>query len=78
MIIKINKKLIQLIKEKQYLFELPTPNLGDIYHITEINVFPNVNYGKPVIELQKDNDTYYLKHIPLDIFSKEELVEWNI
>lgn len=78
MIVKLNENVINLITNNKSRFEMTIPNLGDIYAITEINTFPNVNNGKPVIELEKVNGSEWLKHIPLELFTKEELIKYNI
>lgn len=56
--------------KEQILEALVTHN----WKITAINTFPNVNYGKSVIDLESDGG-YWLSNIPLDLFSKEVLVK---
>lgn len=44
------------------------------WEIIAINTFLSVNYGDPVVDLESD-EGYWLSNIPLDLFSKEALVE---
>ena len=44
------------------------------WKITAINIFPSVNHEDPVIDLES-NKGFWLNNIPLDLFSKEVLVE---
>ena len=44
------------------------------WKITAINTFPSVNHEDPVIDLESDKG-FWLSNIPLDLFSKEVLVE---
>lgn len=44
------------------------------WKITAINTFPSVNHEEPVIDLESDKG-YWLSNIPIDLFSKEVLVE---
>ena len=56
--------------KEQILEALVTHN----WKITAINTFPSVNHEEPVIDLESDKG-YQLNNIPLDLFSKEVLVE---
>ena len=56
--------------KEQILEALVTHN----WKITAINIFPSVNHEDPVIDLESDKG-FWLSNIPLDLFSKEALVE---
>ena len=44
------------------------------WKITDINTFPSVNHEDTVIDLESDKG-FWLSNIPLNLFSKEVLVE---
>ena len=44
------------------------------WKITAINTFPSVNHEEPVIDLESDKG-FWLSNIPIDLFSKNVLVE---
>ena len=56
--------------KEQILEALVTHN----WKVTAINTFPSVNHEDPVIDLESDKG-FWLSKIPLDLFSKEVLVE---
>ena len=59
------------IDKKDHILEaLVTHN----WKIIAINTFPSVNHEDPVIDLESDKG-FWLSNIPLDLFSKEVLVE---
>ena len=51
----INQQILDYIKDHRQAFEMDLPEIGDKWTVDAEKKYPNVNGGKPVLELIKKN-----------------------
>lgn len=57
----INQQIIEYIKDYRQAFELDMPKIGDRWKVDAEKKYPNVNGGKPVLELINEDTGEWMR-----------------